>query len=360
MMLCKLVAGMDRSRFESTVVSLGDEGTLGAQILDCGAKLYALRMRPGMLSCRPLLSLFRLVKSYQPDVVQTWLYHSNPLGLIAARVAGVPNVCWSLHSCNPEMRGYPWMTRVIVRLLAVMSPLPSGVIAVSMVSKSWHEAQGYGPKRWIYIPIGIDVQHFRPRIDANTRLKEQLGLSPETFLIGMVARYHPLKDHLNFLRGLALVSRDCPAVHAVLMGRGIEPGNPDLCRAIEELKVKNLVHLLGERADVPDLMAGFDLLCSTSNSEASPNVLGEAMACEVPCVVTDVGDCARIVGNTGTVVPPRDHQALARAIMDLFTAGPDVRRRLGADARRRVSTCFSLLSVVQAYEKLYSELSGVH
>ncbi len=358
MMLSKLVASMDRSCFENVVVSLRDSGVLREQVLASGVRLYSPGMRRRMLSPGPLIRLLRFVKSYQPDVVHTWLYHADLLGLMVARLAGVPALCWSLHACNPQMRGYPFITKAIVKVLAAASGLPSAVITVSAASRSCHEALGYAPKRWVYIPIGVDLELFRPRPEAKNSLRERLGLRPGSRLIGMVARYHPEKDHHNFLKALALVSRDCPEVHAVMAGREVEAGNKELRRMIVTLGIEDRVHLLGERRDIAELMAGFDLLCLASNSESNPNVLSEAMACEVPCVVTDVGDCASVVGVTGRVVPPNDHEALANGLKELVTADPKVLRRLGADARRRVSACFSLHSVVEEYEKLYSELSG--
>lgn len=360
MMLCKLVAAMDRSRFENAVVSLMDQGALREQVVASGVRLYSPGIRGRIPSPGSLLKLLRFVRSYQPDVVQTWLYHADLVGLIAARLAGVPALCWSLHACSPQMRGYPFVTKAIVRILAAASGLPSAVITVSAASRSCHEMLGYAPRRWIYIPIGVDLEVFRPRPEAKKTLRERLGLGPESRLIGMVARYHPEKDHCNFLRALALVSRDCPEVRAVMMGREVETDNEGLRRMISTLGIEDRVHLIGERRDIAELMAGLDLLCIASNSESNPNVLSEAMACEVPCVVTDVGDCASVVGVTGRVVPPNDHEALAEALKELLTTDPEALRRLGADARRRVSACFSLGSVVREYEKLYTELSAKH
>jgi len=176
------------------------------------------------------------------------------------------------------------------------------------------------------------------------------------FLIGLISRYHPSKGHQNFLRAAVQLVEDCPEVHFVLAGRGVDQHNKNLTKSIHELCLESRVHLLGERTDTPRVTAALDLAVSSSFSEGFPNSIGEAMACGVPCVATDVGDSARIVEDTGAIVPPGDHRALAAAWKHLLEIGPEGRQELGAAARNRIKERFNLPAMVTQYEELYRQL----
>src|SRR5262249_13530770 len=156
-----------------------------------------------------------------------------------------------------------------------------------------------------------DLDRFAPDPKAYAAVRTELGLAPGATLVGVVGRHHPLKDHATFLRAAALLAGERGRVHFVLAGRGLEPGNPALEPLVGDTALRGRVHLLGERDDMPRLLAALDVLALSSVSESFPNVVGEAMACGVPCVVTDVGDAARIVGPTGIVVQPGNPAALA-------------------------------------------------
>jgi glycosyltransferase involved in cell wall biosynthesis len=163
-----------------------------------------------------------------------------------------------------------------------------------------------------------------------------------------------MKDHAGFLRAAAIVAQDHPNVRFVLAGTGVSAGQPELAEALKGSGLQDCVTLLGERADIPSLNNAFDIGCSASAwGEGFSNSIGEAMACGVPCAVTDVGDSAYIVGDSGSVSPPREPQALAQAIVRLVDMGRLGRQQLGAKARRRIETEFSLPAIVRRYEALY-------
>jgi glycosyltransferase involved in cell wall biosynthesis len=195
----------------------------------------------------------------------------------------------------------------------------------------------------------------RPRPEAKGRLCAELGLPTSTTLIGLLARHHPMKDHANLIRaGARCAAAD---LHLVLAGRGVDGDNEGLRATIAEAGMGGRVSLLGERHDVPELVAGLDVVAvSSAWGEAFPLVLGEAMASGVPCVATDIGDSAWIIADTGVVVPPRDPEALAGGLQHLVELGPEGRRRLGAAARARILDNFSLPEVVRQYETLYGRL----
>ena len=212
------------------------------------------------------------------------------------------------------------------------------------------------------IPNGFDTGRFSPRDEARSRLRRELKLGDDAFLIGIVGRYHRCKDYDNFLEAasayLGRFDGSQPQAHFVLVGRNIDSRNAELRTKIVRLGLENYVHLLGERSDIAYLNAGFDIATSSSYSESFPNVIGEAMSCGIPCVVTDTGDSARLVGDTGMVVPVRQPGELSQAWMRMISLDPGVRRELGAKARQRIIDNYSIAEIVKKYERLYFGILG--
>jgi glycosyltransferase involved in cell wall biosynthesis len=213
---------------------------------------------------------------------------------------------------------------------------------------------GYRLDNSCVIPNGINVAEFVPSVESRSSVRSEFGLAEDALLIGLVGRYHPMKDHANFLQAAALLAKRHPEARFLLIGRGVDPENPVLRRQIQEMDLTGRAHLLGERNDMPRLAAALDVFSlSSAYGESFPNVIGEAMACGVSSVVTDVGDAVWIVGDAGRVVPPLDPQALAAAWQEMIDIGPAGRMALGRGARSRVIERFTLESVVARYHDLY-------
>jgi glycosyltransferase involved in cell wall biosynthesis len=187
-----------------------------------------------------------------------------------------------------------------------------------------------------------------------------MQLSEETVLIGHIARYHPVKDHMTFLEAASALWSRGLRVHFLMAGRGVNDANAALTSAIERLGLKRMVTLHGEESDVRQILAGLDVLCVSSRSEAFPNVIGEAMSCGIPCVTTDVGDASQIVGEADQVVPPGDPGLLADALSAMAQLAPEERTRQGLAARRRIVERYSLRSMIDQYIRLYGGLLRSH
>jgi glycosyltransferase involved in cell wall biosynthesis len=355
MMLYKLLSGINRERFEPVVISLIDRGKLRDSIEALGVEVYTTSMRPGRPTPASILRLIRLTRRLKPDLIQGWMYHSCLAGQLANTFsARKAPVLWGIHCSDISPISEKKMTLAMVRLCAPLSRLPANIIFVSQSSHSEHKSFGYSVKKSRVLPNGIDTKLFVPSAAARLSVRSELGLPDNAFLVGLVGRYHPMKDHANFLRAASLLLKAEPNVHFLLIGRGINPENKTLLGAIQDLGLLNQIHLLGERSDTPRLSAALDIFTlSSSYGESFPNVIGEAMACGVPCVVTDVGDASWIVSETGRVVPRRDPGALANAWSELITLGEEERKALGKAARFRVMERFPLESVVAQYEALY-------
>jgi glycosyltransferase involved in cell wall biosynthesis len=355
MMLYRLLARCDRSRFSPTVLSLLAPGAVGQRISALGVPLLTLGMRQERPLSRALLRLVPIARSLRPSLLQGWMYHGNLAASACALLSGrrlpvIWNVRHSLHDLRCENR----LTRGFIRLGAALSASTRAIIYNSRLSAGQHEALGYAPERTVVIPNGFDCGLFRPRPEMAQRLRHATGIDPGRVVIGMVARYHPQKDPFTLIAATALLVRRRIDVHVLIVGTDFDAGNAPVVRAIAQAGLAERITLLGERHDIPDLVAGFDIATlSSAWGEGFPNVLGEAMACGVPCVATDIGDSAWIVGRTGLVVPPRDPEALADALARLVALGPDGRRQLGAAARARVLEHFEVDEIVGRYTALY-------
>lgn len=355
-MLYKLATRMNRKAFSPLVVSMTDRGPIGEKLASEGIPVLQLGMRLGRPNPSGLLKLCRLLRRQAPDVLQTWLYHADLLGFIAGKASSVKRIVWGIRCSDMDLRNYSPLTALTVWLSAKVSSLPDAIVVNSEKGKQVHEKRGYSPRRMSVIPNGFDIERFRPDETAREWLLTQLGLSSETRLIGFVARFDPMKDHETFFRAASVLAAKEDSAHFVLAGDGMVSSNAEVS-VLMDPKIRDKVHLLGRREDIPRLLAALDIATSASAyGEGFSNAVGEAMACSVPCVVTDVGDAAQIVDGTGEVVPPRSPELLCEAWKRLLDMGLEERRRLGAQARARVTDNFEIGHVVRRFEDFYRGL----
>lgn len=357
MMLLKVLERLD-SDFSPHVISLSTLGEIGQQIESLGISVEALGMRPGRLP-GPLefFRLIRRIKALQPDVVHTWMYHADLIGGCASRLASVKRVAWSIHHSNLSATANKWSTLAVVRACALASHwLPRRILCCSEVARQGHVDFGYAAAKMTVVPNGFDLSLFKPHETARAEIRRELGLGQDTPLVGLIGRLDPQKNHTGFFQAAGLLHKKMPAVHFVLAGMGIDENNELLLQALHKAEVGDVTHLLGLRNDIPRVMAALDVLASSSIGEAFPNVLGEAMACGVPCAVTDVGDSALIVGDTGQVVAAGDMVGLAEAMATLLSPPARGGTRVGDRARARVAEKFEIAQVVKRYEGFYRQL----
>jgi glycosyltransferase involved in cell wall biosynthesis len=358
MMLYKLLSLINRQKWQPTVICLNIEGELSERVKELNIPIHSIGMKRGKPSLSGLWSLVKLIKQIKPDLIQGWMYHGN----LASQVAGflynykipvVWNIPHSLSSLEYEKKS----TANIIRILAQLSRFSSKIIYNSKISAKQHEKVGFQKEKTVPFPDGFLTDIFVSSEEARLTLRQELGLKPDSLIIGRIARYHPMKDYENLLKAAAIVLKQHPLVHFVLVGPDIDENNQELSLLIQHLGIENNIHRLGIRADTHKLNAGFDIACTTSAwGEGFPNVVGEAMSCGVPCVVTDVGDSAWIVEDTGEVVPPSDTEALAQAWEKLINLTPLDRQILGEKARQRIIEHFSITKIVSKYESLYQNI----
>jgi glycosyltransferase involved in cell wall biosynthesis len=357
MMLLKVLARLDRQRFAPHVISLTTRGELAQRIAVLGVPVDAVGMKPGLPSPSGFFRLVRLLKRLNPDVVHTWMYHADLLGGLAARVAGVSSIGWCIRNTNLDKDKTKFSTRAVVGLCASISKwVPSRILSCSEKARQVHVACGYAAEKMVVVPNGFELSQFKPDLHARHRVRAELGITDQTPLVGLIGRFDPQKNHAGFFAAAGALQRRMPQVHFVLAGQGIDLSNAALMQAITREGVLANTHLLGLRNDIPALMATLDVLASSSYGEAFPNVLGEAMACGVPCAVTDVGDSAYIVGDTGRVVASGDMHGLAAALEELLALPLPEKAALSERARARVAEHFEIGAIVRRYEDFYESL----
>jgi len=359
MSLYRLLSGLSAD-LSPYVISLSNRGTIGKRIQDLGVPVETLGMKSGMPSPLMIFRLVQKLKKLKPDLVHTWMYHADLIGGISARLAGVPAVTWGIRHSNLSPNRNKLSTLVVVKACSWLSRhIPDRILCCSKTARDIHVGVGYSAEKFSIIPNGIDISQYVPDAFSYKSVREELGLSVDSHLIGLISRFDSQKNHEGFIRAAGLLHARRPGVHFLLAGRGVDVENSELVGWIREQEVREVCHLLGQREDIPRLMSALDILTSNSWGEAFPNVVVEAMACCTPCVVTDVGDSAYIVGDTGKVVLPGDDAALVSAWETLLSLTNNVRIELGEKARERVAKNFELDEVVKQYQLFYEELIGL-
>lgn len=343
------------------VVSLMNSGKYGSLLEQQGIEVHAMNMRPGTLSLAKALRLIEIVRTVNPHIVQTWMYHGSLLGSIAGKIAGASAIVWSIHHTTFDRIGMKRSTELVMRVLAMASPIfANAIIYGGKRAAAIHLQYGYAEKLSKIVLSGYDLDVFKPLSDCPSKTLPVVSGDKETRLIGMVARYHPQKDHGNLLEAFRILLAKGQKCRLVLVGTGVDVGNAELQRSIAQKGITDHVTLLGPCDDVPRLMNVLDLhVLSSAFGEAFPNVLAEAMACATPCVTTDVGDAADIVGETGWVVSPRDPVALVHAIESALGELNTEKWRMRSEAaRKRIKENFSMERMVEGYNAVWREVSA--
>ncbi|NYT76913.1 glycosyltransferase [Alcaligenaceae bacterium] len=344
------------------VVSLMDRGIYARRLEEVGANVYCLSMPRGRVTLSGLVQLYRIIKEVKPDTVQTWMYHSDLIGGTIARLAGVRSVVWGIRHANLDPSKNSRMSLRIVKVCSQFSHLiPKKIVSCSVSATAVHQAIGYRADKFVTIPNGYALDVFKPNESVRTSLRSTLKIPPDTFVTGMVARFHEQKDHLNLLMALKLFREsNTENFICILAGTAMSSDNDLLMQQIEEAGLLGQIKLLGPRNDIPAIMASLDLHILSSVGEAFPNVLAEAMACGTPCVSTDVGDAALILGEYGWIVPAQNSHALCFAIQTArsYHLNKIAWRLLQQNCRAHILTNFELAKMAKSYRDVWQQCSA--
>ena len=357
MMLLKLLSHFPRDTLEHHVVCILGEGELTAKVRAQCASLTTLDLRNAWNAPLDFIARLGRVIRLRPTLVQGWMYHGNLLALLIAKLSRNSHLVWNLRCSEPVKggRATEWVRRLCVRY----SHVPDYVLANSDEGMAYHKAIGYRPRETQVIPNGVDINRFRPDSQLGADFRQSLGISPQARVIGIAASVRAMKDYPNFIQAIQTLMSDSPPNTVFLAaGRGVTlgPGFPAEAKAWVD---SGVLQLLGEVSEMPAFMNAIDILTLSSQAgEGFPNVIAEAMACGVPCVVTDTGDCRKVVADFGIVVPVRDPQALAAGWREMLQLDEDRFSVLTGECRRHIEDHYQIEQIMTQYADLYYTLSG--
>jgi glycosyltransferase involved in cell wall biosynthesis len=343
-------------KYNHHVISLSKIGTIGPKIRSLNVPVTALDISGVGSAVSGMKNLRRIVRELKPNLIQGWLSHGNLAATLARASAGKDTyLAWNTRHSLLNTKDSTFSTRQIIRLCKYLSAKPEICFYNSAMSKDQHESIGFSSKCAGVIPNGVDTETYKCSTLLKEKIRSEFGISQEAFVIGHVARAHPMKDHPSFLKATSAVARAHPDCHILLAGLDVEPGNNLIKRYIDS-SVSTQFHLLGERNDVPELMSAMDMFCQSSWSEGFPNVLAEAMSACLPCVATNVGDTDFIIGNCGFVVEPYNERALISGIEKVLTMSKTERLALGKKSRERIEKEFTIEIMATKYTAAYEKI----
>lgn len=350
-MLYKLLSYIDQSKYDIKVISMIDNGFYGEKIKKLGINVYSLNMKLNQLNIIAFIKACKLIKG--TDILQTWMYHANLFGYLIKKIVKVNKLIWGIRHSNLDKDKNKLMTLKIVKVCAKLSKKADIIISCSNVATKLHIDYGYFPNNIITIANGFEIDRFFYDNKAREKLLYELNITSNPFIISLVGRWDILKDHKTFFQALRLINRAKDNFIAVLCGTNINYNNKELTNLLFLKQLYNKVFLLDRRNDIPKIMSASDILVSSSSGEGFSNVIGEAMCCEAPCIVTNVGDSAYIVGNTGLVVEKQNPEQLAKAILKMMDMKKYELKKLGKEARKRIMENFDIKKITKKYENLY-------
>lgn len=340
------------------VISFKDEGKYGSLLTFNGIRVECIQMPPGRVTLRGIWELLSLIRSISPSVIQTWMYHGSLIGGIAAKLVSFTPVFWSIHHGNLSEGTVKHTTRwvsIVLRYLSFF--IPKGIVYCAHQSLALHASLGYRKKNSYVIQNGYNFDKFKPDDLARQQFRNSLSVSVDVPLLGMVARFDPQKDHDNLFHAISILKQSGVPLFFALVGTGMALDNAEITDIADKYDIKDRLIFLGQRQDIPVVMNGIDIHVLSSLGEAFPNVLVESMACGTPCVSTDVGDAALIVGATGWIAPPRSPQDLADRMSEALCCFASDKSKWDSrkiHARQRVVDNFTIDKLVYQYTSLWS------
>lgn len=340
------------------VVSLSNKEGYGDILEKLNVSVYALNFSSGRINISGLIKLYRIIKQLKPDVVQTWMNHSDLIGGIIARIAGIKNIFWGVHQTILIKGKSKASTIMIVKLNAFLSNLiPNKIIYCAEKSREVHELIGFKKSKGVVIQNGYDINIFHQNDSLAKDFRDKLNIPQDAFIIGHVASYDPLKGQDTLIKSLSSLLKRKIKFTAILVGTNLDHLNNDLVTSLKDNGLSDNVHLLGIRDDILSIMNAIDLFFLSSISEAFPNVLNEAMLCGTPCLTTNVGDAALIVDKTGWIVEPGNSSAMADACVYALNEkdkNSEHWKNRKESCRKRIIENFSFEKMINKYKEIWT------
>lgn len=358
--LLQLLKASAGTESEHVIFTLSTKDDLTEAVRKTGARVIPLRTSGLTSIIGSVLRVRSLIKSERPLLLMTWMHHADLFGAVLKCFCPSLPLVWNIRCSKLEVGYLPKRNLQIVNLLAKLSWLPAAIVSNSYAGQREHIAVGYRRKGWRVLHNGFDTETLARDPEVSLQMKEKLGYPAEAILIGLIARYHPMKGFDLFIRAAGRLACSEKSVHYVLVGNEVHDQNQELLNMIVAAGLEGRVSLLGQRQDIPNIMTMLDVVVSASTSEGFPNVVGEAMACGTPCVVTDVGDSAVLVGEVGKIIASGDEDGLVSALSELINMSSEEFEDLRYLTRSRIVSYFSRTRMSERYQELFDEFTTSH
>lgn len=357
LMLKRLVEGLNgQDGMQHSVISLTDLGPVGKQLVDSGINVTALGMKNALSIPSTFIKLRRELKKQNPDIVQTWMYHADFLGGLAAKSLGIDNVIWGIRTTDVTL-GRSKLTVILRKLCAWLSyRVPKIIVCAADAGRKVHEQVGYDPSKMRVIPNGFDLDKLKATPEQRQALRDECGFTDEEVVIGSVGRFNLIKNQQAFVEAAALVALEHPNARFLMVGLGNSWENSELVGWIRQHDLEDKFVLLGQRSDVPVCLAAMDVFCLHSKTEGFPNVLGEAMAMGLPCVATNVGDVELLMSDRSYISRTTSYPDIANRLNKIIELECEQYFYLSSENRNKIFSGYSISESALKYETVYGEI----
>lgn len=355
-MLYKLLKYSDREKYYHEVISLMDEGVYGEKIKDQGIKVHCLNISRNNIRVKDMFkSLIRAIKICKNfDIVDTWLYHADIFGFIVAKILLNKKLIWNIRHSNLDKGVNKPRTLKIVKINSFLSKYVDCITYNSNKALENHIKFGYKNKNSVVIPNGFELDKFKFDLGNRIRVRNELGLNEEQKVIITVGRWDIQKDYYTLLKALNELKKYYKNFKMIMCGTNLDYSNEELTDLIDTYDLRENIILLGRREDIPALLSAADIYVSSSLGESFSNAIGEAMACELPCIVTDVGDSKLIVGETGIIVEKQKPLELSNALKNMIHCKKNI--KYNSTARKRIAEKFSISIITKKFQSVYDNV----
>mgnify|MGYP000923243032 FL=1 len=349
-MLYKLIKYSDKSKYYHEVISLMDEGIIGKRIRDEGVKIHSLNVSKANIF-KSILNARRICKDF--DIINTWLYHADMFGFVIAKLLLKKKLIWNIRHSNLDKNANKSRTLMIVKINLLLSKKLDCITFNSNKALETHLTVGFKNKNTIVIPNGFELNKFSFNEENRNTLRKALNLDKNCKALITVGRWDVQKDYFTLFKALGEIKNTYTNFKMIMVGTNLDECNEDLCNLAIKYDLRDKLMLLGRRNDIPEILSAADCYISSSLGESFSNSIGEAMACALPCIVTDVGDSKQIVGETNYVVNAKDFKGLAETIGKFLDKSESPRNFISRD---RIVENFDIKKIVKDYERNYQDV----
>jgi glycosyltransferase involved in cell wall biosynthesis len=354
-----LLTRMPKQRVKTQIVCLSPGAVPAAVLRQQGIPVHDVALSRRRFSLRGLSELTKAAKTFEPDIIQAWGATAQIVSIaVRKRCGGKPRVVWCVAGTAPLPSDAGTIERQKLKWAARLAPRADRIVYSSQAGASQHRRAGFPEGGHEVVPPGVDATRFKPDPGARRKVREQLHLAEDAFVIGMVAPFQSEYDHATLIKAASELIRTQPQLALVLAGHGVQKGNAPLMALIGSGALSTRAQLLGEWSDIASLFSACDVVCSSALTDSSRMTLATAMLCGIPCVATGMGAQGEVVGQSGIAVEPGSPSAFIKGITRVMQMPAEKRAAMAQGARKHALQNFVHVRSLQKYLQLYHELVG--